>query len=79
MYILREIEPDGLPIIVDVFKEQPSDEHIKEMRLYPVDEDEEGNKHVGEEFPLDCLDYNPRSIILLKETKNESGKEKENQ
>lgn len=79
MYILREIEPDGLPIIVDVFKEQPSDEHIKEMHLYPVYEDEDGNKRVGEEFPLDCLDYNPRSIILFKELENEPGKEKENQ
>jgi len=78
MFILREIEPDGLPIIVDVFKDSPSASEIILMRLYMLCVDEDGNKYVGEQFPLELTEYSPRSVKLLEETNETNKKKKDN-
>ena len=78
MFILREIEPDGLPIIVDVFKDKPSADKVILMRLYMLCEDEDGNKYVGEQFPLEITEYSPRSVKLLEETNETDKKKKDN-
>ena len=78
MFILREIEPDGLPIIVDVFKDSPSASEIILMRLYMLCVDEDGNKYVGEQFPLELTEYSPRSVKLLEETNETNNKKKDN-
>ena len=78
MFILREIEPDGLPIIVDVFKDSPSASEIILMRLYMLCVEEDGNKYVGEQFPLELTEYSPRSVKLLEETNETNNKKKDN-
>ena len=78
MFILREIEPDGLPIIVDVFKDSPSASEIILMRLYMLCVDEDGNKYVGEQFPLELTEYSPRSVKLLEEPNETYKKKKDN-
>ena len=78
MFILREIEPDGLPIIVDVFKDSPSASEIILMRLYMLCVDEDGNKYLGEQFPLELTEYSPRSVKLLEETNETNKKKKDN-
>jgi len=75
MHILREIEPDGLPIMVDAIKSEIGE--VLSLRLFPIHEDDSGAKYVGEEFPLDLLDFAPRSMVLLQENKNENETDKE--
>ena len=50
MHILREIEPEGLPIVVDAIKSEAGE--VLSLRLFPVHEDDSGAKRIGEEFPL---------------------------
>tara|TARA_Y100001938_G_C7995434_1_gene381803 strand:+ start:183 stop:431 length:249 start_codon:yes stop_codon:yes gene_type:complete len=80
MYLRREIEPDGLPLIVDAIKTK--DGEVKELRMYIITTDDYGVKRVAEEFPLDLMDFAPRSIVLLQENKeenNEADKEEDNE
>ena len=70
MYLRREIEPDGLPLIVDAIKTEEGE--VKELRMYILIADEFGVKRVAEEFPLDLIDFAPRSIVLLQENKKEN-------
>jgi len=78
MYILREVEPEGLPIMIDATKSETGE--VLSLRLFIIHEDDSGAKRVGEEFPLDLLDFAPRSMVLLQENKiekeNETSKEK---
>ena len=75
MHILREIEPEGLPIVVDAIKSEAGE--VLSLRLFPVHKGDSGAKRIGEEFPLDLLEFAPRSMVLLQENKNENETDKE--
>ena len=78
MHILREVEPEGLPIMIDAIKSETGE--VLSLRMFVINQDESGVKYVREEFPLDLLDFAPRAMVLLQENKiekeNETSKEK---
>ena len=58
MKVLREICPNGIPLIIDAVKEDPEAALPDEVNAYPV-LDVGGELMIGERLPLDMDDLKP--------------------
>ena len=74
--IVRQIEPDGFPLIYEGIQHEGSS--MITYNLYPIFTNEKGVKFIGEKYPLDIKEFAPSTIakmgirVIKNENKNKN-------